>query len=185
MTAAEAARLIGINRSTVGRYAKRFPEIQIAPGAIDAARLMDRIERQKGLELRGCPIGRRRLMLPVARKKQGQSFRARVEKIRREIDLLSDDEQALLKPLILGFFRPEMSMPFYGARPRIENIPDHYSQADELQKCARELLNHLEGYASGAEIAAVEAAARGEMLSVQRAGMVKKLVRQLLGRVVC
>jgi len=189
LSRANAARKYGVNRSTISRYVKKNPSLEIEKGLIDAVALREVIERSKGREGRGFPLGVRRFF-PVKLSGLGAvpSFQKRVAEIRRKIDLLSDDEQAVLKAEILGFFRPELP-PWVGwsarANARLASSASDFSETESLANLAGEVLDFpgVMDYATGGEIRALEKAASGECVSAEEGGLVKKLARLLLHRV--
>jgi hypothetical protein len=189
LSRANAARKFGVNRSTISRYVQRNPSLEVEKGLIDAVALREVIEKSRGRQGRGFPLGVRRF-LPVKLSDLGgvPSFQKRVAEIRRKIDLLSDDEQAFLKGQILGFFRPELpSWVGWEARAeaRLASSQSDSTEAESLANLAREVLAFpgVIDYATGGEIHALERAARGEFVSAEERGLVKKLARLLLHRV--
>jgi hypothetical protein len=187
-TRAETARLLGVHRSTIGRYVMNHPNVEKSGDLIDVGLLAALIDQDKSKERRGCKLGARRLLKTGAPSVEVvKSFAKRVDAIREQIDLLSDDEQSALRGMVMDFFRPEIpsGLPVgMKAKARVGRSMDYPRERDRLMEIAVDLsrLPDFDGYASGAEARAVEKAARGEMLTNEETSLVRKLSRLLLHR---
>lgn len=104
VTISAAARLRGIDRGTVKRYAKNYPDVRTANGMIDLESLDLAILLRQQSDARGFPLGRKR---PIAQKwlitpkrnRKGQfpkSLDQRLEIIREQIEQMTDEEQVLV-----------------------------------------------------------------------------------------
>ena len=111
-TLSAAARQLGIDRRTVQRYVRRFPEIMDG-NKVELYSLKNRIALYKAGEGRGFPLGKvrgRRLPLKGVPKKPPaiirRTFVQRLEIIEREIKHMNDEEQQTLLPYkLLSLFR--------------------------------------------------------------------------------
>jgi hypothetical protein len=106
--------MLGIDRRTVQRYARKFPEVLVGQ-KVDVDYLGLVIQISKESEGRGFPLrkarGRRLPLSNLAKKPPAvirRTFEQRMVIIHREIDAMTDDEQQVLLPfLILSLFRPQ------------------------------------------------------------------------------
>ncbi len=113
-TKSAAARMLGIDRRTVQRYARKFPEVLVGQ-KVDVDYLGLVIQISKESEGRGFPLrkarGRRLPLSNLAKKPPAvirRTFEQRMVIIHREIDAMTDDEQQVLLPfLILSLCRPQ------------------------------------------------------------------------------
>lgn len=103
-TLSAAARQLGIDRRTVQRYVRRFPEIMDG-NKVELCNLKNLIALCKAREGRGFPLGKvrgRRLPLKGVPKKPPsiirRTFVQRLEIIEREIKHMNDEEQQALLP---------------------------------------------------------------------------------------
>jgi hypothetical protein len=195
MSRAEAARTMRVNRSTVGRYVKKYPDIEPVEGLVDFERLVEKVSAQKLKEKRGYPLLRRRLFRKSVKNLTSSSEEKmnsldRIEAIRKMIDGLNDEEQDVLRQSILGFFRPPLSMFLFampmGEKNKVwtERKTSYSSKRQRLKELAEELMGHPEfnDYVTGAEARAVERAVALEVMPKDEIGLVRKLSRQLLYR---
>jgi hypothetical protein len=194
-TRAEAARLFGVHRSTIGRFVMNHPNVEKSDDLLDVELLASLMAAEKLKERRGCKPGSRRvqkrdaaiaaLLKPSA--KRVKSFDKRVDLIREQIDLLSDDEQSALRGMVMGFFRTEIQRDWpveLRAKARLARRRDYPTERERLMDLAVDLLRlpEFDGYASGAEMRAVEKAATGATLATEETALVRKLSRLLLSR---
>jgi hypothetical protein len=185
-TRADVARLLGVHRSTISRFVMNHPNVEKSDKLLDVELLGALMEAEKSKERRGCKPGFRRLLKRGAPSAAAvKSFSKRVDLIREQIDLLSDDEQTELRGMVMDFFRPEI--PSYWpvevkAKARLERMRDYPSERNRLMELAMDLLLLPEfgGYASGAEMRAVQKATTGAMLANEETLLVRKLSRLLL-----
>jgi len=98
-TKSATARLLGIDRRTVQRYVKKFPEVSLGQ-KVDVEYLLSIIELSKAADGRGFPLRQSRgwrLKLGNLEKKPPavirRTFEQRMAIIRREIDAMTDEEQ--------------------------------------------------------------------------------------------
>jgi len=98
-TKSAAARMLGIDRRTVQRYTRKYPEILVGQ-KVDVRCLTLIIEESKAADGRGFPLRRargRRLKLENLEKRSPavirRTFKQRLAIIGREIDAMTDEEQ--------------------------------------------------------------------------------------------
>lgn len=185
-TRAEAARLLGVHRSTIGRFVMDHPNIEKSENLLDVELLASLMAAAKLKERRGSKRGSRRL-LKAPSAEAVRSFAKRVDLIREQIDLLSDDEQSALRGIVMEFFRPEMPSDWpveLKAKARLARRRDYPTERERLMDLAVDLLRHpnFRDYASGAEMRAVEKAAARVALANEETALVRKLSRLLLSR---
>jgi hypothetical protein len=187
-TRAEAARLLGVHRSTIGRFVMDHPNAEKSDGLLDVELLTALMAAEKLKERRGCKPGSRRLLKSGAPSAVVVgSFAKRVDLIREQIDILSDDEQSALRGMVMGFFRPEIQSDWpveLKAKARLSRRCDYPVERERLMNLAVDLLRlpEFDGYASGAEMRAAEKAATGATLATEETALVRKLSRLLLSR---
>ena len=185
-TRADVARLLGVHRSTISRFVMNHPNVEKSDKLLDVELLKLLMANEKSKERRGCKLGFRRLLKGGATSPAAvKSFARRVDLIREQIDILSDDEQTEFRGMVMGFFRFEIDKDWseeIKAKARLGRSRDYASERDRLKELAVDLLLLPEfgGYASGAEMRAVEKAATGAMLANEETLLVRKLFRLLL-----
>jgi hypothetical protein len=194
MSRAEAARIMRVNRSTVGRYVKKYPDIEPSEGLVDFDKLVEKVSSRKLEEKRGYPLLRRRLLRIPAKNhasanEEKMNALDRIDAIRKMIDGLSDDEQSVLRHAIDGFFRPPQSVLFempVGEKRKVwrERKASYSSERLKLKGLAVEVSEHpsFGDYVTLGEAQAVERAITLELMTNDEIGLVRKLSRQLLYR---
>ena len=105
MTVSAAARDVSADRRTVQRYCRRHPWI-LENGKVNVFALRLAIEQQKARDARGFPLGKKRnqpsMRLRAVRKEKPilrRTLKQRIEIILREIDAMTDAEQAQILQL--------------------------------------------------------------------------------------